>query len=74
MVSKYRAIRCVCAVILLDVRVVLHVLSLVVVLMLEIVHRWHPSPTSSINPAMLPLLVILIEHAVEILCWRVRVG
>jgi hypothetical protein len=40
---------------------------------LEIVHRWHPSPTSSINPAMLPLLVILIEHAVEVLCRRMRI-
>ena len=73
MVPKYRAIGCVCWMVLLNIRVVLHMLRLVGVLMLEIVHRWHPSPTSSINPAMLPLLVILIEHAVEVLCRRMRI-
>jgi hypothetical protein len=73
MVPKYRAIGCVCGVFLLNIRVVLHMLRLVGVLMLEIVHGRHPSPTSSINTAMLPLLVILIEHAVEVLCRRMRI-
>jgi hypothetical protein len=73
MVAKYRAIGCMCGVVLLNIRVVLHVLGLVGILMLEVVHCRHPSPTSSIDPAMLPLLMVLIEHAVEVLRWRMRI-
>ena len=74
MVAKHRAVGCVCTVVLLNIRVVLHMLRLMGVLMLEVIHRWHPSPTSPINPAMLPLLMILVEHAAEeVLGWRMRV-
>jgi hypothetical protein len=52
-------------VILLESRVVLGVLLLVTVLVLKVVHHWHPSSTwPTVDTAMLPLLVALIEHPV----------
>jgi hypothetical protein len=73
MVTQHRAIGRVCGMILLDIRMVLHMLRLVGILMLVVVHRHPSAPRTPIDPAMLPLLVRLIEHTVEILCWRVGI-
>lgn len=50
-------------------------LLLVAGLVLEIVHHRHPAPTrSAIDAAMLPLLVALVKHAVEVMRSGLSVG
>lgn len=79
MVSEYRTIRTMRAVILLQCRVVLCVLLLLVSsLVLKVVHHRHPASTGpAIDAAVLPLLVALIKHPVQTMCsglgvWRSR--
>ena len=61
--------------ILLDVGVVMCMLLMMGILLLEVVHHWHtPTPWTSIDAAMLPWLVALIEHSVEILSGGVGIG
>lgn len=74
MVAKDRTIRSMRIVILLESRVVLCMLLLVTALVLEVVHHRHsPSTRPAIGAAMLPLLVALSEHSVEIVRWGVRI-
>lgn len=66
MVAEYCSIRRVRRMVLLYISVVLCVVLLI--LMLEIIHHGHTPAGPSIDAAMLPLLMALVVHPVEV--WR----
>lgn len=54
-----------CRMILLYICMMLGMLLMTALMLLKVVHQWHPSSTgSSIDAAMMPLLLALIIHTV----------